>query len=62
VNKKLEIVPKDSLEDEIKSFLKAIKQKSTPLVSGEAGKRALKVALEIANQLRSGTQSIVEQN
>jgi predicted dehydrogenase len=60
VRKKLEIETKDSLEEEIKSFLAAVKQKSTPLVSGEAGKRALKVALEIANQLRIDTQKIAQ--
>ena len=58
VSNKLEIRPKDSLEEEIKSFLKAVKQKSTPLVSAEAGRRALKVALEIANQLRISTKRI----
>ena len=59
-SEKLEIEPRDSLEEEIKSFLKAVKQKSTPLVPGEVGKRALKVALEIANQLRTDTRRIVE--
>lgn len=59
VSKKLGIEPKDSLEEEIKSFLKAVKQKSTPLVSGEAGIRALKVALEITKQLRTDTRRIV---
>ncbi|KPJ59336.1 MAG: hypothetical protein AMJ42_02060 [Deltaproteobacteria bacterium DG_8] len=59
VSKKLEIESKDSLEEEIKSFLKAVKQKSTPPVSGEAGIRALKVALEIANQLRIDTKRTV---
>jgi len=59
VSKKLEIKPKDSLEEEIKSFLKAVKQKSVPPVPGEAGIRALKVALEIANQLRIDTQRII---
>lgn len=59
VSKELEIEPKDSLEEEIKSFLKAVMQKNRTPVSGEAGRRALKVALEIANQLRIDTQRIV---
>lgn len=59
-SEKLEIKSKDSLEEEIKSFLKAVTQKSKPLVPGEAGKRALRVALEIANQLRTDTRRIVD--
>jgi len=60
VSKKLEIEPRDSLEEEIKAFLRAVKEKSTPPVSGEEGIRALKVALEIAKQLRVDTQRISE--
>ncbi len=59
VSEKMEIEPKDSLEEEISSFLKAVKQKSMPLVSGESGRRALKIALEITKQLRIETQKIV---
>jgi predicted dehydrogenase len=59
-SEKLEIESKDSLEEEIKSFLKAVAQKSKPLVPGEAGLRALRVALEIANQLRTDTRRIVD--
>ena len=55
----LEIEPKDSLEEEIRCFLKAVKQKGEPLVSGESGRRALKIALEITKQLRIETQKIV---
>ena len=57
-SEKLGINPKDSLEEEIKSFLEAITHKKKPLVPGEAGLRALKVALEIAHQLRIDTQRI----
>ena len=58
-SEKLEIKSKDSLEEEIRFFLKAVKQKSKPIVSGEAGRRALKIALEITKQLRIETQKIV---
>lgn len=58
-SEKPEIEPKDSLEEEIRCFLKAVKQKSEPLVSGESGRRALKIALEITKQLRIETQKIV---
>lgn len=55
VSEQLKIESKDSLEEEIKSFLSSIKNKREPLVPGEAGIRALQVALEITNQLRSTT-------
>jgi predicted dehydrogenase len=55
VSDQLKIESKDSLEEEIKSFLSSIKHKREPLVPGEAGIRALQVALEITNQLRSTT-------
>ena len=41
--------------------LNAVQGKGTPLVTGEAGKRALKVALEITHQLRIDTQRIATQ-
>ena len=49
----------DYLEEEIKSFLTSVKEEGErqPLVPGEAGIRALQVALEITNQLRSTTQN-----
>ena len=58
-SEKPKIEPKDSLEEEIRCFLRAVKQKSEPLVSGESGRRALKIALEITKQLRIETQKIV---
>lgn len=53
VSEQLKIESGDSLEEEIKSFLTSVKQNRKPLVPGEAGIRALQVALEITNQLRS---------
>jgi predicted dehydrogenase len=55
VSEQLKIESKDSLEEEIKSFLSSIKHNREPLVPGEAGIRALQVALEITHQLRSTT-------
>ena len=57
VSEQLKIESGDSLEEEIKSFLASVKHKRKPLVPGEAGIRALQVALEITNQLRSTTQN-----
>jgi predicted dehydrogenase len=59
VSEQLHIEPGDSLEEEIKSFLTSVEKNRTPSVPGEAGIRALKVALEITNQLKRTTQGIV---
>jgi predicted dehydrogenase len=42
-----EVEDRDMLTAEIKSFIDSVKTKTPPLVSGEDGKRALEVALEI---------------
>jgi len=59
VSEQLHIEPGDSLEEEIKSFLTSVEKNCKPSVPGEAGIRALKVALEITNQLKRTTQGIV---
>jgi len=41
----------DSLEAEVQSFLEAVRTGSKPVVTGEDGKRALEVALEIDRKL-----------
>jgi predicted dehydrogenase len=60
VSEKLAIEPGDSLRDEIKAFLTAVRQRSIPSVPGEAGMRALKVALEITEQIKNTTRRLVE--
>ena len=60
VSEKLAIEPGDSLQEEIKSFLTAVRQRSAPPVPGEAGMRALKVALEITDQVMNTTRRLVE--
>ena len=60
VSEKLAIEPGDSLQHEIKSFLTAVSQRSAPPVPGEAGMRALKVALEITEQIKNTTRRPVE--
>jgi len=60
VSEKLTIEPGDSLAEEIKSFLTAVKHGSPPPVPGEAGMRALKVALEITDQVMNTTRRMVE--
>jgi predicted dehydrogenase len=47
-----EIKSEDMLTSEIKSFLDAVKNRTHPKVSGEDGKRALELALEIVNKAK----------
>jgi len=43
----------DALQEEIKSFLHSVSYRSEPAVPGEAGRNALKVALEIMEQVEA---------
>ena len=49
----IDIKQGDSLKEEIRSFLSAVESRSIPEVPGEAGKNALKVALEIVEQIET---------
>jgi len=49
----IDIQQRDSLQEELKSFLKSVQSRSVPEVPGEAGRNALKVALEIVEQVES---------
>ena len=49
----IDIKQGDSLKEEIRSFLSAVKSRSIPEVPGEAGKNALQVALEIVEQIET---------
>ncbi|MFZ5571656.1 MAG: Gfo/Idh/MocA family oxidoreductase [Thermodesulfobacteriota bacterium] len=51
VYEKIDIRQGDSLKKEIQSFLHAVRTRSEPVVSGEAGRDALRVALEIVAQV-----------
>jgi hypothetical protein len=46
-----EIIEKDSLEEEISSFLRSVRTAAQPEADGEQGRRALAVALEISNRI-----------
>jgi predicted dehydrogenase len=49
---KLEVTKREPLLVEIEAFLSAIRQHTTPLVSGSDGRRALEFALQVLNQIR----------
>jgi hypothetical protein len=49
---KLAVASEEPLHAELKSFLKAVREHSTPVVSLEDGQRALGLALEIVSAIR----------
>ena len=57
----MEIEERDALEEEIFTFLNAVRSGGAPAVGGIAGRRALAVALEISSQIeqqmRAGRQA-----
>jgi predicted dehydrogenase len=48
----------DMLTSELKSFLQAVKDKQRPVVSGEDGKEALRVALEIVRKIKEHREAV----
>jgi len=45
----------DALDDELKSFVKAVKNRESPEVNGQVGRDALKIALSIMAQITDTT-------
>jgi predicted dehydrogenase len=41
----------DALDDELKAFVRSVKRRETPAVSGQVGREALKIALEVMEQI-----------
>ncbi len=56
---KLDLTKGEPLKLEIKSFVESIKTKTTPQVSGNDGRNALAVAIEIANQIQQKKKVLV---
>jgi len=52
ISDQISIEEKDSLEEEIRAFIQSVVTCQTPLVPGEAGREALRVALAIIEQTR----------
>jgi predicted dehydrogenase len=53
---KLDVTKREPLLVEIEAFLSATRQRTTPLVSGSDGRRALDFALRVLNQIREHAQ------
>jgi predicted dehydrogenase len=50
---KMSFAGKDALEDELKSFIAAVRNREAPQVTGQMGRDALKIALSIMEQINS---------
>jgi predicted dehydrogenase len=50
--KQLSFAKGDALEDELKSFVKTVRRRENPEVTGQMGRDALKIALSIMKQIR----------
>lgn len=50
-HKKIDITKTDSLKEELTDFIKCVRSNERPLVSGEEGREALAVALEVSRQI-----------
>ncbi|MDY6823098.1 MAG: Gfo/Idh/MocA family oxidoreductase [Thermodesulfobacteriota bacterium] len=50
--KKLSFMKWDALEQELKAFVKSVRRRETPEVSGHVGREALRVALSVMDQIR----------
>ena len=48
----------DHLADEISSFVHSVMNRCRPVVPGEDGRRALKISLEIIDQIKRGCRDI----
>lgn len=53
VDNRVEVIPHDPLEQEIRAFVKACQTRSRPPVSGEDGKKALSLALNILQCMKT---------
>lgn len=47
----------DSLAEELRSFLQSVRNRQQPVVTGEDGRRALQLALQITKQIRNNMQT-----
>ena len=52
------ITQADSLKEEIRAFIGAVQERRAPAVPGEAGRDALRVALEIVSQVEGRKQAL----
>jgi len=56
----IDVKPGDALQMEIQSFVHAVLQRTPPFVSGEEGREALALALEINELIQANLRKIPE--
>jgi predicted dehydrogenase len=56
---KMNFAGKDALEDELKSFISAVRKRQMPEVTGQMGRDALKIALSIMDQINSTSSELL---
>lgn len=57
--KQLSFTSTDALEDELTSFVKAVKRREVPEVTGQMGRNALKIALSIMEQIKKTSSRLL---
>jgi predicted dehydrogenase len=57
--KNLSFSKSDALEDELRSFVNAVKKREIPEVTGQMGRDALRIALSIMNQISASTDRLL---
>jgi predicted dehydrogenase len=58
---KIEVIQHDPLDQEIRSFVKAVQTRSVPAVSGREGREALALALIILEKMRTAQETAINQ-
>jgi predicted dehydrogenase len=58
ISEQVKVEPADVLEREVRSFIRSSTDRTTPMVTGEDGKRALAVALDIHEQIQANIKKI----
>jgi predicted dehydrogenase len=58
VSEQVQVEPGDALETEVRSFIHASLSRATPVVTGEDGKKALALALDINEQIQTNMKKI----
>ncbi len=50
----------DALDSQLRDFIVHVRERSQPLVNGEAGRRALDVALQVVEQIQAGNDRLLQ--
>ena len=58
VREPVPIEHKEALKVELESFVKCVKEKQAPIVTGESAKQAIELALEITRQIEQQSTNV----